>query len=433
MALVAIVGRPNVGKSTLFNRIVGRKKAIVEDTPGVTRDRLYEHTTWGGKDFLVVDTGGIDFSPEDDMVKQVKEQALSAIEEADVIIFMMDAETGVHLVDRDIIEMLRRYSKKKTFYVVNKVEGKNREEALYDFYSLGIEPKPISALKGYGVDELMDEVVASIKEVKKRGEGYPKIAIVGRPNVGKSSLVNALLSKERMIVSPKAGTTRDAVDSICHYYKKNYILIDTAGIKRRRRLYSNIDRYSYLRTMSNIDRCDVAIVMLAADEGIVEMDKKIAGFVDRAGKGMILLINKWDLIEDKDEALKRFLRQIREELWFIPYAPVITVSAKERTRITKIFPLVDEILENRRAEIKTSMLNEILKRAVKEHPPPYYRGKKVKLTYMTQIGKEPPSFLIFSNRPEAIGQDYLRYIERVLREDFPLTGTPVRFYLKKKE
>ncbi|MBI4687095.1 MAG: ribosome biogenesis GTPase Der [Nitrospirae bacterium] len=338
--IIAIVGRPNVGKSTLFNRIVGQRIAVVAETPGVTRDRLYREAQWEDKRFLLVDTGGFQAETEEDIVKEIKRQALIAIEEADIVLMLMDAQSGLTPMDTELNNALRRHNK-KIVYAVNKIDGPKKEAALSEFYALGVDLFPVSAVSAYGFDELMESMTKDIPLSEETVAEYPKIAIVGRPNAGKSTLVNSLLGKERMIVSPVAGTTRDAVDSICTYHKKKYILIDTAGIRKKGKMAKTIERFSFLRTVENLDRCDVAVIVLDASEGIVELDQKIANLIYEAHKGAIILFNKWDVVEKNTETLKALEISIRHKLWFMHYAPIMAISALSRQRVTKIFPMID--------------------------------------------------------------------------------------------
>lgn len=430
-SVVAIVGRPNVGKSTLFNRIIGKMVAIVDDIPGVTRDRLYGHARWEGKDFIVVDTGGFYSLSEDELIKQVKKQALRAIEDADTVIMLMDGKSGLNPSDSELLNAIRKFNK-KILYVVNKIDGPKSEKYLHDFYSLGIDLIPISAMTGYGIDDLMEKITALIPEGMPEEIKCPAIAIVGRPNVGKSTLVNSLLGKERMIVSPVPGTTRDSVDSVCTYYGRKYLIIDTAGIKRRGKVVKSIERYSLLRTLKNIERCDVALIILDAVEGVVEVDQKIAGLVHDAGKGAIILFNKWDLVEKKTEVYKVLTKRLREKLWFMQYAPALTISAFERQRITKIFPMIDEIILQRANRINTHELNLFLNEVITEHPPLIYKGKRVKLYYITQVETSPPGFTIFSNMSEGVSQQYIRFLEDRLREKYSFSGTPIKFYIRQR-
>lgn len=432
---VVIVGRPNVGKSTLFNRIVGSQAAIVEDVPGVTRDRNYLDAEWEGKAFVVVDTGGFYPEPSSDIFQEVKEQALFAIDEADVIIHLMDGKEGLTPDDREIAQILRA-SGKKVLWAVNKIDAPTREDRLYDFYRLGVdELLPLSAQTGYEFSEFMDRLASLLPE--EPGEelhvGYPKVAVVGRPNVGKSTLVNTLTGKKRMIVSPVAGTTRDSIDSLCTYYGKKYLLIDTAGLRKKGKIGYSLERYSMVRAIRSIERCDVALVLLDASSGIVEQDKRIAGIVEQYGKGAIFLINKWDLLEDPEAVFKQYTAEFRNKFWFFTHAPLLTVSGLERKRVTKVFPLIDAVVAERKKRISTADLNDFLRKVLSRMPSlPLHKGKQVKLNYITQVKTEPPEFVLFANKPEGIKDAFLRYLERSLREKFSFSGTPVRIYVRHK-
>lgn len=431
--IIAIVGRANVGKSTLFNRMIRKRSAIIEDLPGITRDRLYGDAVWEGRHFLAVDTGGFLHEPDEEIYKEVKNQVLAAVEESDIIIMMMDAESGVLPLDIELIGNLRKYGK-KIFYSVNKIDGPKKEkDLLNDFYSLGVDLFPVSAKNGYGYEELMDGVVSLLPSTAEEGSEYPKIAIVGRPNVGKSTLTNALLSKERMIVSNVPGTTRDAVDSVCTYYKKPYVLVDTAGIRRRGKMAKTIERYSFLRTLRNIEDCDVALIVLDAREGVVELDQKIAGLVNEARKGAVILLNKWDLVDKEKMSLEDVIDQVYEKLWFMRHVPVLSISALNKKRVTKLFPLVDEIISEASKRISTHQLNLFLKKALAAKEPPLYRHRRVKIYYITQVKTKPPGFLIFTNKKEGIKEQYIRFLEGRLREEFEFKGVPVEFYVRQRQ
>ena len=429
--VIAIVGRPNVGKSTLFNRMIGKRIAIVKDTPGLTRDRIYGDAEWEGKTFLVVDTGGFQSEPEEDIVREVKKQAIAAIEESDVILMLMDAESGLMPADTELSNTLRKYNK-KIFYAVNKIDGPKKEKVLYEFYPLGVDLFPVSALNGYGLDDLMDSISALMPQEKEEKAEYPKIAVVGRPNVGKSTLVNSLLGEERMIVSPVPGTTRDAVDSICKYHTKKYIIIDTAGIRKKGKMAKTFEKYSFMRTVRNIESCDVALILFDAVEGVVEMDQKIANLVYDAGKGAIILFNKWDLTEKTAQFLKKLQHELQYKLWFMHYAPILTISALNRQRVTKLFPVVDEIIAESAKKISTHELNDFLRKSLSMQQPPMYKGREVKLYYITQAGVKPPCFIIFTNRKEGIKPEYIRFLEKQLRESFLFKGVPVRFLIRQR-
>jgi len=429
---VVIVGRANVGKSTLFNRMVGSSAAIVEDIPNVTRDRNYMDAEWEGRAFIAVDTGG--FYPEaaDDILKQMREQALFAIEEADIIIHLLDGKEGLTHADIELSNILRA-SGKKILWTVNKIDGPTREDRLYDFFALGVdELLPVSAATGYEFGNLMDKILSLLPPATKEEITHPKIAVVGRPNVGKSTLVNAFLGKQRMIVSPVPGTTRDSVDSVCTYYKKKYLLVDTAGIRKKGKLGLSIDRFSVFRAIRSIERCDVALVVLDATEGITEQDQKIAGIVERYAKGAIFLLNKWDIVPKSEITYKKLISELQRKMWFLNYAPVITTSGIEKKRITKIFPVIDAIINERKKRISTAEMNRFIRVVTTIAPLPLHRGKQVKIFYMTQIKTGPPMFVVFTNYPEGIKEPYVRYIEKCLRERFSFKGTPVRIYKKLK-
>jgi len=431
--IVVIVGRSNVGKSTLFNRMTHSHTAIVEDIPGVTRDRNYLDAEYEGKYFVVVDTGGFYSEPVDDIFSQVKEQALFAIGEGDVIIHLLDGKDGLTASDMELVRLLRA-SGKKVLWAVNKIDAFTREDRLYDFYQIGTDNLfPVSAATGYGYDDLMDKVVSLLPSYTDEKTDYPKIAIVGRPNVGKSTLINILLSKNRMIVSPVPGTTRDSIDSICTYYGKKYLMIDTAGIRAKDRLGYSIDRFAMVRAVRSIERCDLAIIVIDASKGIVDQDQKIAGIVRDYGKGAIFLLNKWDLIDIPEERYKTIVRELNRKMWFMQYAPVLTVSAIEKKRITKVFPVIDEIIKTRQIRIPTAELNKSFNDFASGFSIPMYKGKSVKFYYITQVKTEPPSFAVFANYPAAIKDTHIRHIEKVLRNSFPFTGTPIRIYIKARE
>ncbi len=430
--IVAIVGKPNVGKSTLFNRIIGKRIAVVEDIPGLTRDRIYGEAEWRDKPFLIVDTGGFRPISEEDIVKEVKKQAITAVEEADIVLMLMDAESGLMPSDIELRETLRKYNK-KIFCAVNKIDGYKKEKALYEFYPLGTDLFPVSALSGYGFDDLMDSIAAVMPPgTKEEAAEYPRIAIVGRPNVGKSTLVNSLLSKERMIVSAEPGTTRDSVDSLCTFYKKKYLIVDTAGIRRKGKIARSFEKYSFIRTLKNIESCDVVLLLLDAVDKVVEMDQKVAGLVYEAGKGSIVLFNKWDLVERSDELFKELQSEFQQKLWFMHYAPILTISALNRQRIAKVFPLIDEIIAETSRRISTQDLNDFLKESLSIQRPPLYRGKQVKISYSTQVGIKPPRFVIFTNKKEGIKPGYIKFLEKQLRRKFTFKGVPIRIYIRQK-
>jgi GTP-binding protein len=432
-AIVAIVGRPNVGKSTLFNRIVRRRRAIIEDFPGITRDRLYGEASWEDKSFLVVDTGGFQREDEDEFSREVRKQVFLAVEEADAILLLMDGESGVLPPDVELIDHMRK-SGKRVFYAVNKIDGPKKEENLLgDFYSLGVDLFPLSALNGYGFEELMEQVSSILSVEEDEGSEYPRIAIVGRPNVGKSTLVNALLSKERMIVSSIPGTTRDAVDSVCSYYKKNYTLVDTAGIRRKGKMAKTVERYSFMRTLRNIEDCDVALIVLDASAGVVELDQKIAGIITSTGKGAVILYNKWDLVEKNSSTVDEAKEKVYEKLWFMRHAPILTISALSKKRMTKVFPMIDKVITESSKRISTSDLNAFLRKVLAKKEPPLYHGRRVKIYYITQVKTSPPGFTLFTNQKEGIKDQYKRFLERQLREAFQFEGVPLDIYVRQRK
>jgi GTP-binding protein len=434
--VVAIIGRPNVGKSTLFNRIIGRNLAIVEDQPGVTRDRNYADAEWEGRQFLLVDTGGFEPETVDAMYLKMREQTTLAIEEADFVIFLMDGREGLLPADTEVSQRLRA-SGKPVVYAVNKVDGARHEALLPEFYRLGVDLLlPISARHGAGFSDLMDELAKLLPPPPAAEEApekaAPRIAIIGRPNVGKSSYVNSLLGEARMIVSPVSGTTRDSVDSVYRYYGREYVLVDTAGIRSRGRVSQGVEKYSVMRAMKSVGRCDVALVLLDASEGITEQDERIVGLAHEEGKGIIIILNKWDLVEDKEEAYKKFMDDVRLRLKFADYAPVLTTSAVTRQRVTKVFDEIDRITAERQKRVPTAELNRVFERLTSRHEPPIYRGKRVRYFYGTQVGVKPPTFVLFVNYPEGVHFSYIRYIENNLREAFGFHGTPIRIYAKRR-
>jgi GTP-binding protein len=431
--VVVIVGRPNVGKSTLFNRMTRSHAAIVEDIPGVTRDRNYLDAEWEDKKFIVVDTGGFYIEPPEDMFLQIKEQAMFAIEEGDAIIHLLDGKDGLIPSDMELARLLRT-SDKKVLWAVNKIDGPTREDRLYDFYPIGTEELwPVSAATGYGYDDFMEKLISILPLYAEEKINYPKIAVVGRPNVGKSTLINTLLGKKRMIVSHVPGTTRDSIDSICTYYGRKYLLIDTAGIRKKDKVGYSIQRFSMVRAIRSIERCDIALIIMDACKGIVEQDQKIAGIVEGYGKGAIFLMNKWDLIKEPEKTYERLGTELSRKMWFMQYAPVLTVSALQKKRITKIFPIIDKIIREREKRITTADLNRFFREVVSRMSLPLYKGKAVKLNYITQVKTEPPAFVVFANYLSALKDSQIRYIEKELRNRFSFMGTPVRIYTKARE
>jgi len=427
------VGRPNVGKSTLFNRMTGTQAAIVEDIPGVTRDRNYRDTAWEGKEFILVDTGGFYLDPPEDIFAQAKEQALFAIEEGDIIIHLLDGKDGLTPADMELARLLRS-SGKKVLWSVNKIDAQTRENRIYEFYHIGTEDIfPVSAATGYGYEEFMEKLGELLPEYCEEKVAYPMIAVVGRPNVGKSTLVNALTGKKRMVVSPVAGTTRDAIDSICTYHGKQYVIIDTAGLRKKGKIGYSIERFSMVRAIRSIERCDVALVVLDMSDGITEQDQKIAGIVKEYGKGVIFLLNKWDLVLEPEDTFKQVLPELYRKIWFSEYAPAITISGTSRRRITKVFPLVDDVIRERNKRVPTGELNRFFRDIISRLSLPLYRGKAVKLYYMTQVSLAPPTFVIFSNYKHAVKEAHVRFLEKKLRAYFGFQGTPVRIHIRPKQ
>ncbi|MBO5301699.1 MAG: ribosome biogenesis GTPase Der [Peptococcaceae bacterium] len=433
--IVAIVGRPNVGKSTLFNRLTRTKMAIVEDYPGVTRDRLYQDAEWNNRKFTLIDTGGIEVRSEDTILAQVRTQAQVAMEEADVIIFMCDIKAGVTNEDMEIANMLRR-TKKDVILAVNKVEDFNHLEDLYEFYSLGLdEPYPISASHGMNTGDLLDRLMELIDKYDE--EDYEpdviKIAVVGRPNVGKSSLTNAILGQERAIVSNIPGTTRDAIDTPFERNGQQYVIIDTAGMRRKSKVAeTTTERYSVIRSLRAVDRSDVVLMVINAEEGLIEQDKKIVGYAHEQGKAIILVVNKWDLIEKDDKTASTMEKEIRSELLFLQYAPMIFVSAMTKQRVHKLIDMINFGVEQNNLRISTSVLNEVIRDAVQLNPPPSDKGKRLKIYYATQSGVCPPTFVLFVNEPEIMHFSYERFLENKIRENFGFEGTPIRIVVRKR-
>ena len=432
--VVAVVGRPNVGKSTLFNHLIGKRKAIVEDVPGVTRDRLYDNTDWAGREFIIIDTGGIRFEEGDIFAREVKLQAELAIEEADVIIFVLDARQGLSPEDEQVADILRR-SGKPIVLAANKVENFDRQLDYYEFYNLGLgDPIPVSAMHGLNTNDLLDRVIAKFappKEYEEKDNAI-KIAIIGRPNVGKSSLVNAFLGEQRVIVSDIPGTTRDAIDTPFRYNDTEYILIDTAGIRRKSRIKETTEKYSVIRALKGIERADVVLIMLDATEGVSEQDQRIAGYAHEAGKANIIVVNKWDLVEKDGHTMNKFDKDIREDLKFLAYVPIMYVSALTKKRIFKVLELVDFVVEQHNRRINTAELNRVVNEAMMLNPLPGGGGKKIKIYYATQVRTAPPTFVFFANQPDAVHFSYLRYLENALRQNFGFEGSPIRLLVRQK-
>ena len=433
--VVAIVGRPNVGKSTLFNVLAGDKISIVKDTPGVTRDRIYADVSWLDNDFTIIDTGGIEPDSGDVILSQMREQAQIAIDTADVIIFITDVHQGLVDSDAKVADMLRR-SGKPVVLAVNKVDSIQKYMMdVYEFYNLGIgEPFAISAANRQGLGDMLDEVVKHFPEDTGEAEDsdIPKIAIVGKPNVGKSSLINKLLGEDRVIVSDVAGTTRDAVDTKVTWNEKDYIFIDTAGLRRKAKVKEEIERFSVIRTVTAVERADVVVVMIDASEGVTEQDAKIAGIAHEKGKGVIIAVNKWDAIEKNDKTIYKHTNRIREVLSFMPYAEIVFISARTGLRISRMFETLDAVIENQTMRIQTGVLNEILAEAVAMQQPPSDRGRRLKIFYMTQAAVKPPTFVIFVNDKELMHFSYTRYLENKIRDAFDFGGTPLKFIVRER-
>ncbi|MCI3029637.1 ribosome biogenesis GTPase Der [Desemzia sp. C1] len=433
--VIAIVGRPNVGKSTIFNRIVGERVSIVEDIAGVTRDRIYSPAEWLGKEFNVIDTGGIDIGDEP-FLEQIRQQAEIAIEEADVIIFLTSAREGVTDADENVAQILYR-SNKPVLLAVNKVDNPEMRTDIFDFYSLGLgEPYPVSGSHGIGLGDLLDAAITHFPEEgeEEYDDSVIKFSLIGRPNVGKSSLVNAILGEERVIVSNVAGTTRDAIDtSFTSKDGEEFVMIDTAGIRKKGKVYENTEKYSVLRALRAIERSDVVLCVLNAEEGIREQDKKVAGYAHEAGKGIIILVNKWDAIEKDTKTMKTFEDNIREEFAYLSYAPIIYVSALTKQRLHQLPELISRVSQNQRLRIQSSTLNEVILDAVAMNPTPTDKGKRLKIYYATQVATKPPTFVVFVNEPEMMHFSYARYLENRLRDTFSFEGTPIRLITRRRK
>lgn len=435
--IVAIVGRPNVGKSTLFNALAGENISIVKDTPGVTRDRIYADVEWLGMNFTLIDTGGIEPDTSDVILAQMREQAQIAIDTADVIIFMTDVRQGLVDADAKVADMLRR-SRKPVVLVVNKVDHfEKMMPDVYEFYNLGIgDPVPIAANSKLGIGDMLDQVTQYFKEgeIDELEDDRPKIAVVGKPNVGKSSIINKLLGENRVIVSNIAGTTRDAIDTNIIWKDREYVFIDTAGLRRKSRIKEELERYSIIRTVTAVDRADVVVVVIDATEGVTEQDAKIAGIAHERGKGIIIAVNKWDAIEKDDKTIYKYTNQLRTTLSFMPYAEIMFISAETGQRLPKLFEKIDMVLQNQTLRIQTGVLNEIMTEAVALQQPPSDKGKRLKLFYITQVAVKPPTFVIFVNDKQLTHFSYTRYLENKIRDTFGFQGTSLKFiYRERKE
>jgi GTP-binding protein len=432
--VVAIVGRPNLGKSTIYNRIIGERLAIVEDPPGVTRDRLYGMGEWLNRSFHLIDTGGIGFGEEDQFMVLVRNQAELAVDEADVIIFVVDGTTGITAEDQEVAKMLFR-SKKPVILAVNKIDNPQRLNEIYEFYSLGFEHViPVSGAHAIGIGDLLEE--ASHYFPDENNEEYDddviRVSLIGRPNVGKSSLVNAILGEERVIVSDIAGTTRDAIDTPFTYQDQEFVLIDTAGMRKKGKVYESTEKYSVMRALRAIERSDVCLVVIDGEQGIIEQDKKVAGYAHESGRGVVIVVNKWDAVEKDDKTMQQFVELIRTEFKYLSYAPILFVSAKTKQRVQTILPKVHEVAEQHSMRIPTPVLNDLIQEAITVTPPPSDKGRRLKISYSTQVSVKPPTFVLFVNDVELMHFSYKRYLENKIRDAFPFEGTPIRILVRKK-
>ena len=434
--IVAIVGRPNVGKSTLFNRIVGARVAIVDDKPGVTRDRLYADAEWLGREFTLIDTGGLDPDAGDLMTKHIFRQAEAAIESADIVLFLTDIKSGLTDADREVADMLRR-AKKRVVLVVNKVDVPSKENhELFEFYELGIgDPVPVSAGQALGLGDMLDEIAAHFPpaEENENDDSKIRVAIVGKPNVGKSSLINKILGEERLIVSDIPGTTRDAVDTFFERDGNEYLFIDTAGLRRKSKIKENIEKYSIVRTLAAVERCDVCVLLVDAEEGITDQDTKIAGIAHERGRAAIIAVNKWDKIEKSDKTMREFTKTLESELKYMPYAPKLFVSALTGQRVHKLFELIFTVYQNHALRVATGVLNDVILEATAMHSPPTDKGKALRIYYATQVSVKPPTFVLFVNDSKLMHFSYTRYLENKIREAFGFDGTPVHFIVRDKK
>ena len=431
--IVAIVGRANVGKSTIFNRIVGERVSIVEDIPGVTRDRIYANASWLTRDFRVIDTGGIELE-DASFTEQIKMQAEIAVEEADVILFVVNGREGITNEDMFVARMLQK-SRKPIILAVNKIDDQIYRDNIYDFYNLGVgEPIAVSGSHGIGIGDVLDQIIQLLPEQKEE-EVVDEIrfSIIGRPNVGKSSLTNALLGEERVIVSDIEGTTRDAIDTAFEKDGQKYRVIDTAGMRKKGKIYENVEKYSILRALSAVEKSDVVLVVIDGDRGVIEQDKHVAGNAHEAGKAVIIVVNKWDLVAKDDKTMQKMTRELREQFKYLDYAPIVFVSAKERKRTDLIFPLINEVYENSRKRVATSVLNDVLIDAQAMNPTTTFNGGRLKIYYANQVSVCPPTFVLFTNEPEYLHFSYKRYLENRLRESFGFEGTPIHIICRKRD
>lgn len=431
---VAIVGRPNVGKSTLFNRIIGDRLSITDDEPGITRDRIYSKAEWLTREFNIIDTGGIDFI-DAPFIHEIKSQTEIAIEEADLIIMVCDIRTGITDEDSYIARMLYK-ANKPVVLAINKSDDISLTDTIYEFYSLGLgDPIPVSSQHGVGIGDLLDQVVKEMPLIEDviYEEDRIKLCLIGRPNVGKSSLTNALLGEQRVIVSEIEGTTRDSIDSLFTYEDQDYVVIDTAGMRKRGKVYENAEKYSVLRALSAIDRSDICLILIDAETGIREQDKKIAGYATEAGKGIIIVVNKWDTVEKETNTMLRWEKEIRSHFQFITYAPIVFLSAKTKQRVKTMFPAIKEVYENFSRRVQTSVLNDVILDAFYVNPPKIHNGAKAKVFYATQVSSKPPTFVLFVNDENCLHFSYERYLKNRLRESFHFEGTPIKIILRKRD
>ena len=431
--IVAIIGRPNVGKSTFFNRVTGTRKALVDDLPGVTRDRHYSDAVWNGIEFTLVDTGGFQGENKDDFDHKIRFQILQAIEDADVIILLLDGKSGISPFDEDVVKILRILTK-PVFYAVNKIDGFEQEAKLYDFYSLGIDKLyPISAEHRYGIADFLDDITGVLPETfSDKTKDMIRLAVVGKPNVGKSSLINRILGQKRLLVSEIPGTTRDAIDSVCKINGKSYLLIDTAGIRRKARVSKKLEKFSIIKALRSLDRCDVALIVIDAFLGITEQDINVAGYAFERGCGCILLLNKWDIVEKDHKTAKKYHDQLRMQAKYLSFAPVMTISALTGQRVLKIFSLVEEVYSQYSTRIGTGQLNKIFERAIERNEPSLYRGRRLKFYYITQVAAKPPTFVCFANYPDEVHFSYRRYLINQIRDGAKLDKTPLRIIFRKR-
>jgi len=433
--IVAIVGRPNVGKSTLFNKMAGKRISIVEDQPGVTRDRIYTEVEWLDRTFTLIDTGGIEPYSEDLILKQMKQQAEVAIETAEVIVFLVDGQEGITSSDQEVANLLRR-TKKKIILAVNKIDAPKYKDNVYEFYNLGLgEPMGISAGQALALGDLLDEIIKNlpVEEEESYDEYTIKVAVVGKPNVGKSSLVNKILGEERVIVSDVPGTTRDAIDTPFTVGENQYVFIDTAGMRKRGKVFESIERYSVVRSLTAIERADVCLMLIDAKEGVSEQDSKIAGYVHDQGKAVVIVVNKWDIIEKDEKTIERYKADIKNELPFMDYAPMLFISALTGQRVNKVIELINHVSNQHAMRISTGMLNDIVNEAVLMNQPAISGGRRLKIYYATQVSVKPPTFALFVNEPSLMHFSYQRYLENQIRKAFSFEGTPIRFLLRKRE